>query len=172
MDKPKFPGSFLLHPAFIVSMIAVMINNLWFKTSGISPLLAGKITDVGSMIYLPALICLGIVFIRDVLDLTESHFKREKATHYKSERYIPSRVAIVVSIIISAMLMILVKVSDMGIIIYTVVIGYLNDVLFNGRTIAKPVKDMTDLFSLLFLLIPYIVLRRYNEEGSKSDSAR
>ena len=159
MRKYSFPGSFLLHPVFIVSMIAILINNLWFKASRILPLLAGKITDVAIMIYLPALICLGVVFVRHTAQSLKSLIKKNPRRHPDKD-HIPSHAIIVISIAISAMLMIVIRASDIGVRIYAVTVGYLNLVLFNGRIITKPVKDATDLVSLFFLLIPYIILKR------------
>ena len=167
MRKFNFPGSFILHPVFIVSMIAVLVNNLWFKASRISPVLAGKITDVAIMIYLPTLICLGVVFIKHTAQSMELCIKKNSPKLYNKD-YIPSHATIVSSIAVSAILMTLIRASDTGVRIYTVVISYLNSVLFNGRVIVKPVKDITDLVSLIFLLVPYIILKRAEKQGGRS----
>lgn len=163
MRKWKFPGSFFLHPVFIVSMSAVLINNLWFKPSRIFPLLAGKITDVAVMIYLPALLCLGVVFVQHAMHSIKASITKDKPTFEDATSYVPSDASIITAIVISGSLMIFIKGSDAGVRFYAIVINYLNDVLLSGRVVAAPVKDTTDLVSLAFLIIPYFILKRTKE---------
>jgi hypothetical protein len=167
MKTSTFPGGFLLHPVFVAAMAIVLVNNLWFKSSGICPWLAGKATDFAIMIFLPALICLGVEILRHVAHSVEMVIKKNPRLHLE-ERYLPSRSTILVSIAVSGTVMALLEISDFAPEIYYSVIRRLNEILFFGRVTAKPVKDLTDLFSLAFLAVPYVILGRASGPFTRS----
>ena len=158
MDNFEFKGCFFLKPVFISAMILLVVNNLWFKPSLRCPVIAGKISDIAIIIFLPALICLAVETMRYI-----SHsiiiWRKKNSTLFRDETYFPSHPLVLGSILISALAMSLLQLSGDISDTYYRLISFFNQILFNGRTIAAPTRDLTDLISLSFLIIPYITLK-------------
>jgi hypothetical protein len=149
MPRAPFPGSFFLHPAFLAAMGATLANNLWFKGTGLAPFWAGKITDAAIMVFLPALICLGVGTVR---------FAFAGGAAAGDDECRPSRAVVLAAIAVSAAAMIAIKASDAGAAAYTTVIRAANAALVPGRVTARAVADPTDLATLAFLVVPYMIL--------------
>ena len=159
MNRPVFAGSFFLHPVYLISIVVLVINNLWFKSSGLFPWLAGKLSDIAIMIFLPALICLGVQFLRHMGHTAVMVFKRNQINK-ETVDYTPSMFLIIAAIAISAGLMTAMQFSETTSAVYYQTILTLNDWFFAGRITHPPVADPTDLLSLLFLIIPYYLLSK------------
>lgn len=162
--KDKRPaGYFMAHPVFLAAMLATLINNLYLKPANIFPVLAGKISDIGTMIFLPSLICLAVETARYGKH-SFSILRGENQEVYAKETYNPSHLLILISISISALLMILLQISGPVSYWFYNFMHFFNAVLFNGRVIAPPTRDLTDMIALPFLLIPYLILTKKREE--------
>lgn len=149
MTVNKMPSE-LWNPVFPSAMLITFLNNHWFKQSGICPLLSGKLSDIGIMIFLPAAICLSIVYLKFTVNL----LRRKDVPQYFLSRWL-----VLFSIAFSGFLMVLLKLSAEAGVVYYNSLNTLNKLLFE-RTIAYPVRDITDLFSVLFLYIPYRILSK------------
>ena len=165
MKKLKFRGDFFIHPVNLIAIVVLALNNHWLKPSGRCPLIAGKLSDIAIMIFLPPLICLCAEFVRHLFHTFHIAISKNNSL-YVQEKYFPSKRLVLTSIFISAFLMTVLQVSHGAADIYQVLISYLNDLLFFGRTIHEPVQDLSDLMALLFLIVPYLLLAKLsNSKG-------
>jgi len=152
----RIPGRFFLSPLYLGSIVVLVANNFWFKHSGICPVLAGKLSDIAIMIFLPALISVGVLFLRYVRDWLSAVFEGDPDRQIDFPDR-PSKSTLIAALIVSGALMTAMKTSDTAMEIYYQSLNFLNTALL-GRTIARPVKDYTDLVSLLFLAVPWLHL--------------
>lgn len=169
MKKPKFRGDFFPHPVNLVAIAVLVFNNHWLKPSGLCPLLAGKLSDIAIMIFLPTLICLGVELFRHLFHTFHIAISKNKSI-YAQETYVPSKILVLISIFISALLMTVLQISNTASNVYNALICYLNDLLFFGRTTHESVQDISDLISLLFLIIPYFLLVELSISKGPRDS--
>jgi len=154
-----FPGSFILHYIPLFSVIMILFNDFYLKPSKKAPLIAGKISDIFLMIFLPIFLAFSFIFIKFLILSIVIIFKRNIKENYSLPNYI-----IIGSIILSGSIMILLQVSDTFNLFFERYIIHLKELLGSQKYLKiNLTKDIYDLISIPFLLIPYFFLKRYRE---------
>ena len=156
--KNYFPGSFILHPISIISVILIIFNDFYLKPSKISPIIAGKLSDISLMVFLPIFLSFIFIFIKYLLNSILILIKED----IKEDYSIPYMI-IIISLFISGGVLILLQVSDLFNLFFEKYIILLKELL-TGKSYSKInlTKDIYDLIAIPFLVIPYLFLSRYN----------
>ena len=159
-----FPGSFIVHPVSLISVGMIIFNDFYLKPSKTNPLIAGKLSDISLMVFLPIFLAFIYIFLKYLVNSIVIIFKKEIKEDYSLPYYI-----IILSIFLSGLVMILLQVSDSFNVLFEKNIIFLKELLSNNRySKITLTKDIYDLISIPFLLIPYLFLNRYRKENSNN----
>jgi len=151
-----FPGSFIIHPLSLFSVLVIIFNDFYIKPSKNFPLIAGKLSDIFLMIFLPIFLSFIFVFIKYLINSILIIFKKDLEENYKLPYFI-----IIISIIISGSIMILLQTSDWFNLFFQKEIIILKEFFSNRKYYnINLTKDLYDLISIPFLIIPYLFLKR------------
>jgi hypothetical protein len=150
MKKQKYIFSFILDPVFIIAFILMIINDFWFKSSGLLPLLAGKLSDIAILIFLPAVPALAVLYIIYLIHI----FSGNRSPVYLNQAMI------VCSILFIVILYVLIKTNTL--------INKNFFILLNNFNLLKPairqlggIIDPWDLVVLPAISLSYIRMMRY-----------
>ena len=130
------------------------------KRSGYCPWLAGKLSDVAIMVFLPALLCAWWLLFQLGIQRV---FKRREHIPF------PTQSVMMTAILIAGLAMISLQLSENVSEFYYEVMNKINQTLWN-RNICYPTQDPTDIITCLFLIVPYVLFKKTREriEGDKS----
>ena len=162
MKKRLFHGDFIIHPLNIIAIILLIFNDFYLKPSKTAPFIAGKLSDISLMIFLPIFICFFYVFIKYFLNTIKILFsKKEVIENYKLPTWI-----ILTSLFISGAILTLLQVSDIfNIYFEEFILFFKNLVLKNKVNKLNLTKDFYDIFMIVFLIVPYFILSKEVDRG-------
>ena len=162
MKKRLFHGDFIIHPLNILAIILLIFNDFYLKASQKAPFIAGKLSDISLMIFLPIFICFFYVFIKYFINTIKIFLlnKEIEENHNLSLRII------LFSLIISGSILILLQVSDIfNIYFEEFILFFKNLVLKNKVNKLNLTKDFYDIFMIVFLIVPYFILSKEVDRG-------
>ena len=157
MKKRLFYGDFIIHPINILAVILLVFNDFYLKASKHAPFIAGKLSDISLMIFLPIFICFFYVFLTYFLNTIKILFsKKEIIENYKLPTWL-----ILVSLFISGAILVLLQLSDLFNIYFEHFILFFKNLFVEKKTIALNLtKDLSDIFMIIFLVVPYFILSK------------
>jgi hypothetical protein len=157
LKKRLFYGDFIIHPINILAVILLIFNDFYLKPSQKTPFIAGKLSDIALMIFLPIFICFFYVFIKYFINTIKIFILHKDI----EENYNLSLGIILFSLIISGAVLTLLQLSDsFNIYFEQFILFFKNLVLENKVYKLNLTKDYSDIFVIVFLAIPYFILRK------------
>tara|TARA_B100000405_G_C16395705_1_gene304755 strand:- start:57 stop:539 length:483 start_codon:yes stop_codon:yes gene_type:complete len=149
------PGGFFLHPVYLGAIGVLVLNNFWLKQSGYAPWLAGKLSDVALMVFMPAVLCVWWVLGKVCWDLLMKAIRDSRA----QENYFPPRMVVAASLLVSGLVMTLLQISSHVSSFYYQVLNPINQALW-GWGIMPPTQDPSDILTCGFLVVPYLLFQQ------------
>ena len=168
--SPRYPGDLLLHPAALVALGLVILNDRVLKVH-VPSAFTGKLSDFAGLVYFPLFVVAFIEGVRWLLN---------------RRRWEMSPRSVVVVSVISGIILVLIKTWSPAAEIYRSYLGvvlwpaYLPGNLIQGRGLPEirrvgVVEDRSDLLALVALAVPVWVSRRVmgpgKEDQVSSDSS-
>lgn len=147
MKKLFFPAFWILDPVFIFGGLLIWFNDTFLKTDRIYKPVAGKLSDIGLMIIVPAFICLVTTLFKYIY-----YSGRFLGTGTRTKRwhFVPSLYESIPAAFATALFFLLLQVSTDFAKTYIRALNHLVPGFWNFKVTA----DWTDLFCLPVLVLP------------------
>lgn len=142
--------NFALHPLYILSFCIMLLNDIFLKPSGVLPLIAGKLSDIAILIFLPAAGALLSVYVRYL-----KHLLFSNDSSFNGLLLIEAKFSVIITGVIFTLLQLSAAVNEL----YVDFINNINILSFYYPYLSHTM-DPSDLATLPFSLISYMIMKR------------